>query len=178
VYSGLHAPFVVNACGASAALAGLAGAPTLPLRLHRSLRIALAAPQGLSRTVLARGVRLVPHRDGTVTLLGDPSEVRDASLRPVAGEVAGLLDAASAALPSLARWPLALRDAVSARLIWGPDDLPLLGETETAGYFLATAFRDDTVLLAPAASLLLADLVTRQAPAIAMSPFSPARFNL
>lgn len=175
----LHAPFVVNAFGASAALSGLAGAPALPLRLHRSLRIELAAPQGLPRTVLARGMKLVPRRDGTVTLLGDPSEVRDASLRPGAGEVARLLDAASAALPSLARWPLAIPDALSARLHLGaPDDLPLLGETETAGYFLATAFRDDTVLLAPAASLLLADLVTRQAPAIAMNPFSPARFNL
>jgi hypothetical protein len=59
-----------------------------------------------------------------------------------------------------------------------PDGLPLAGETDVEGMFLATAWGSDELLLAPAAARVAADLVTGQEPPIPVAPFAPARYGL
>ena len=62
--------------------------------------------------------------------------------------------------------------------IRAPDGLPLAGETDVEGLFLATAWGSDELLLAPAAARLVADLVTGREPPIPAAPFVPGRYGL
>ena len=57
-----------------------------------------------------------------------------------------------------------------------PDDLPLLGETETPRVFTATGHFRNGILLAPVTARIMANLITGQPAGIDISAFSPARF--
>ncbi len=57
-----------------------------------------------------------------------------------------------------------------------PDDLPLLGETETGGAFIATGHFRNGILLAPVTARIIADLVMGRPAGLDISPFSPLRF--
>jgi glycine oxidase len=58
-----------------------------------------------------------------------------------------------------------------------PDDLPLLGNSETPGIFIASGHFRNGILLAPITASLMADLITGKTPAMDISPFSPSRFS-
>jgi D-amino-acid dehydrogenase len=59
------------------------------------------------------------------------------------------------------------------------DDLPILGRAaRMQNLVLATGHGMLGVTMSAATGLLIAELVTGQAPTIDLAPFSPARFNL
>ena len=58
-----------------------------------------------------------------------------------------------------------------------PDDLPILGATSTAGYFVATGHFRDGILLTPVTAHILAQLITGVQPDYDISGFSPRRFS-
>jgi glycine oxidase len=57
-----------------------------------------------------------------------------------------------------------------------PDDLPILGQSETAGVFIASGHFRNGILLAPITAKIMADLIAGKTPALDISAFSPSRF--
>ncbi|MGA2695949.1 MAG: FAD-dependent oxidoreductase, partial [Terriglobales bacterium] len=58
-----------------------------------------------------------------------------------------------------------------------PDALPIMGETEIQGYFLATGHFRDGILLAPATARVMAQLIVGRTPEIDIAAFSPLRYS-
>jgi glycine oxidase len=167
---------VVNATGAWAAqLGGVPPAPVVPVRGQLVALDASHDPDRLTRFISAPDVYVVPRRDGTI-VVGSTAERVGFDARPTAAGVAGLIGKATRLVPAVAEY--ALLEAWAGLRPSPPDDIPLLGETAVPGYFLATGFYKTGILLAPAAAVILADLLTGQAPPLPPTPFSPARFNL
>ena len=123
-------------------------------------------------TVLASDdVYLVPR--GRSILVGATVEHTGFRKELTAAGVAGLLSAAMALAPSLAR---ARVPCAWAGLRPGtPDGLPILGESPIRGLFLAAGHFRNGVLLAPLTARLMADAIAGT-PARALSEFSPQRF--
>ena len=167
---------VVNAAGAWAShLGGVPEAPIVPVRGQLVALDASRDPDRLTRFVSAPDVYLVPRRDGTI-VLGSTSERVGFDARPTAAGVAGLIGKAARFVPTA--FDYTFLEAWGGLRPASPDDVPILGETAVGGYFLAAGFHKTGVLLAPAAAVLLADLLTGSAPALPPAPFSPARFDL
>jgi glycine oxidase len=57
------------------------------------------------------------------------------------------------------------------------DGLPILGATDTPGYFVATGHFRDGILLAPITAEIMADEVTGKASQHDIAAFSPQRFG-
>jgi glycine oxidase len=57
-----------------------------------------------------------------------------------------------------------------------PDNLPLIGMTETPGAFIATGHFRNGILLAPVTAQLVSDLIVGRPPGLDLSAFSPSRF--
>ena len=128
--------------------------------------------EGPFPTVLASDeVYLVPR--GRSILVGATVEHTGFRKQLTAEGVAGLLSAAMALAPSLAK---ARVTCAWAGLRPGtPDGLPILGESPIRGLFLAAGHFRNGVLLAPLTAHLLADAVTG-ASSPDLSDFSPDRF--
>jgi glycine oxidase len=57
-----------------------------------------------------------------------------------------------------------------------PDDLPILGETSRAGYFVAAGHYRDGILLAPITAQVMTSVLLREPPSQDLTAFSPSRF--
>jgi glycine oxidase len=57
-----------------------------------------------------------------------------------------------------------------------PDALPILGATETPGYYVATGHFRDGILLAPITAQVMAEVITETNCGYDLTAFSPARF--
>lgn len=128
----------------------------------------------LFRFVLSPGLALVPRRDGTL-LASAPDDPEAFGLRPTAEAVARALTLSGRLLPGAARAGLASVARLAAEA--APDGLPVLGESARPGLHLLGALGPDEVLLTPAVSVLLADVLTGQAPPLPPGAFSPSRFG-
>ncbi len=132
-------------------------------------------PDRPGRLLVSSGVRLVPRRDGTLVALGRAG--RDGrTARCCAGRLAALLQDLRRLVPASTAWEGG--ESGAALELRAPDGLPLAGETDVEGMFLATAWGSDELLLAPAAARLVADLVTGHEPPVPAAPFAPARYGL
>jgi glycine oxidase len=58
-----------------------------------------------------------------------------------------------------------------------PDDLPILGETTTPGYFVATGHFRNGILLTPVTAHVMAQVITGAQPDHDLARFSPLRFQ-
>jgi len=171
----VRAEVVVNAAGARAGLlTGVPPLPVVPVRTPLLLLDAAADPERLSRFVHGRNCSFVPRRDGTLVVAG-PGGGTGLDPRLTAGEGAALLAEAVRILPAAAAYPVLA--AWSSPSAGSPDGGPILGETALAGLVVAAGEGRDEILLAPAAALLLADLLTGKTPPLPPGPFSPARFG-
>lgn len=153
----------------------IAGAPRLLLAASSRpwLRLDAAAdPDRPARLLVSRGACLVPRRDGTALVLGQPGPP-DPPARVSAGRVSTLLSELRRLVPASPEWRLV--EAGAATEHGAPDRVPVLGETATSGLFLATAWGPDELLLAPAAAAVAADLVTGKIPPLGAAPFAPVR---
>jgi glycine oxidase len=141
--------------------------------------LAVSLPPSLPLRVVVRtpNIYIVPRTSGPSSgraIIGATVEDAgfDKTLHPA--DIAHLRSLAAALLPPLADAPqleawAGLRPAT-------PDGLPLLGALPTLpNHFIASGHYRDGILLAPATAHVMAQLLSGEAPAVDLAPFSPAR---
>ena len=164
---------IVNCAGA---WSGQIGPHAFPTRPVKGQMLCLAMP---SRTLLKHVIRspqayLIPRSDGRL-LVGATVEESGFDKRTDPATIQRLHHAAVALVPEL-RNARFLDDWAGLRP-GTPDAMPILGETSTAGYYVATGHFRDGILLAPITATVMADVIEGHTPHFDLSPFSPARFR-
>jgi len=132
-----------------------------------------------SRTLLKHVIRspkvyLIPRSDGRL-LVGATVEEAGFDKRTDIATIQRLHKAAIAVVPKL-RGAKILEDWAGLRP-GTPDALPILGPTETPGYYVATGHFRDGILLAPITAQVMAQVTTGNKCNYDLAPFSPARFS-
>ena len=163
---------VVNCAGA---WSGQIGPHAFPPRPVKGQMLYLAMP---SRTLLKHVIRspeayLIPRSDGRL-LVGTTVEEAGFDKRTDIAAIQRLHRAALALVPEL-RNARFLEDWAGLRP-GTPDALPILGETSTPGYYVATGHFRDGILLAPITAEVMADVMEGRSPELDLTAFSPARF--
>ncbi|GAC1478030.1 MAG: glycine oxidase ThiO [Candidatus Dormibacteria bacterium] len=171
----LRAEEVVIATGAwSASWAESLRIP-IPVRPVRGQMLALKTGGSALRNVVFSDAGYLVSKPEGLTYVGATEEEAGFDARPTAGGVAGLLAAVPRLAPGLTHAEFSgawagLRPAT-------PDRLPLLGRVQGwQGVTLATGHFRNGILLAPVTGLLIADLLRRERPRLALEAFDPARF--
>lgn len=146
----------------------------LPIEPVRGQMLLFAAgPAELRRMVMRQGKYLIPRRDGRV-LVGSTLEQVGFDRLPTAAAYAQLHAAALQILPALADY--ALEAQWSGLRPGSPKGVPFIGRLPgfDNAWIDAGHFRNG-VVLAPAATRLLADLLLARAPILDPLPYAPAR---
>ena len=166
------APAVVNCAGA---WAGGIGPHRFPVRPVKGQMLAAVGGPRLKHVVRAEKVYLVPRSDGRL-VIGSTLEEVGYNKQTEVNTIQRLFHAALEVAPGLAEskvhgdWA-GLRPGT-------PDDLPILGQAELEGYFVATGHFRDGILLAPITAQVMTDTITGRTPAYDLKSFSPARFHI
>jgi glycine oxidase len=166
-----HAPMVVNCAGAWAGQVPPGHFPTRPVK--GQMLSVVGAPFKLQHVIRAPEVYLVPRSDGRI-LIGATLEEAGYDKRTVPETIQRMHRAAIAMFPGL-RGARVL-EAWAGLRPGTPDAMPILGATETRGYFVATGHFRDGILLAPVTAHLMAQVITNSKPDCNLGPFSPDRF--
>jgi glycine oxidase len=127
----------------------------------------------LQHVIRSPDVYLVPRSDGRI-VIGATIENVGFDKRTDPDTIHGLHQAAIRMLPGLKNSPL--HDAWAGLRPGAPDDLPVLGSTDTPGYFIASGHYRDGILLAPVTAHVMAQLITGQETDYDLAAFTPARF--
>jgi glycine oxidase len=144
----------------------------LGLRPVKGQLLRLRGPRLLTRVVRTPEVYLVPREDGEL-LVGATMEEMGFDVTATAGPVMDLLRCAWEVLPGI--YDLELVE-VSAGLRSAVDDhLPVVGETEIEGLFVASGHFRSGVLLAPATAYHLSRWILEGLPPRELEPFTPRR---
>lgn len=160
---------VVNCAGG---WAGGLGPYRFPVRPVKGQMLAVVGGPKLKHVVRAQHVYLVPRSDGRI-VIGSTLEEAGFNKQTYAATIEGLLRSATQLVPALAQ---ARQHEAWAGLRPGtPDNLPILGESPTKGYFFATGHYRDGILLAPATAGIMRDTIMGE-DSNAIVPFSPIRF--
>lgn len=165
----VHAARFVDCTGAWAA--------DVTPRKGQMLAVSLPADLPLRMVVRTPDIYIVPRAAGpapiraiigaTVEDAGFDKEVHSTDIAKLQSQAAGFLPQLTAA-PVLDAWA-GLRPAT-------PDGLPLLGPSPGhPNHFIAAGHYRNGILLAPATAHVMAQLLTGEAPAIDLIPFSPSR---
>ena len=162
-------------CGAGA-WAGSFSTHHFPTRPVKGQMLAVASAQhDLVRHVIRTPeVYLVPRSDGRI-VIGSTLEEAGFDKRIDADTIQHLHQAAIRLVPTL--------EAARVLEAWAglrpgtPDDLPILGATNTPGYFVATGHFRDGILLTPVTALVMAQVITGAKPDYDISAFAPLRFQ-
>lgn len=168
-----RAPIVVNCAGA---WAGSFPPDHFPARPMKGQMLSVAAPsRDLVRHVIrAPEIYLVPRSDGRI-LIGATVENVGFDKRTVADTIQRMHQAAIHLVPALGQ---ARRLEAWAGLRPGsPDNLPMLGESQTPGYFVASGHFRDGILLAPVTAHVMAQMITGANAEYDIAQFSPLRFQ-
>ena len=168
----LAAPKVVNCAGAWSGAIAPHPFPTRPVK-GQMLCLVMPPSDLLEHVVRTPKVYLIPRSDGRL-LVGATVEEAGFDKRTVPSTIQRQHQAALELVPKL-RDARILEDWAGLRP-GTPDDLPILGATETPGYYVATGHFRDGILLAPITAEVMGDVIEGRAPTIDLSPFSPARF--
>jgi glycine oxidase len=168
-----RAPKVVNCAGA---WSGQIGPHAFPTRPVKGQMLCLISP---SRNLLKHVIRapeayLIPRSDGRI-LVGTTVEEAGFDKRTGIAAIQRLHRAAIDLVPEL-RTAKILEDWAGLRP-GTPDALPILGPTQTPGYYVATGHFRDGILLAPITAQVMADVITGKEPAYDLDAFSPSRFS-
>jgi glycine oxidase len=148
------------------------GAPVRP----RKGQMLYVAPQAilLQHVLRAPEVYLVPRSSGKILIGATVEDVGfDKSVNPLV--IDQLVSAAAKYLPALASAPI-LQSWAGLRP-GTPDDLPIIGPTNTPRLFVATGHFRNGILLAPITAQIMADLVQGRPFSQDIRAFSPARFR-
>jgi glycine oxidase len=167
------APCVVNCAGAWAGNLSTHRFPTRPVK-GQMLAVACARHNVLRHVIRAPDVYLVPRSDGRI-LIGSTLEEAGYDKRTDAETIRRLHQAAIRLVPALGQARV-LEDWAGLRP-GTPDDLPMLGATDTPGYFVATGHFRDGILLTPVTAHVMAQAITGVQPDYDIAMFSPLRFH-
>jgi len=167
------APCVVNCAGAWAGSFSTHHFPTRPVK-GQMLAVASAQHDVVCHVIRAPEVYLVPRSDGRI-VIGSSLEEAGFDKRTDANTIQRLHQAAIRLVPALQEARI-LEDWAGLRP-GTPDDLPILGATNTPGYFVATGHFRDGILLTPATAHVMAQVITGEKPDYDISAFSPLRFG-
>ncbi|MCE8043492.1 glycine oxidase ThiO [Halomonas daqingensis] len=128
--------------------------------------------QLLERVVLADGRYLIPRGDGRV-LIGSTLEEADFDKTPTGDARESLRQSALAMLPALA--DCAIEHHWAGLRPAAPDGIPFIGELpKTRGLFVNAGHYRNGLVLAPAASRLVVDMMLRRPPLIDPAPYAPS----
>jgi glycine oxidase len=168
-----HAAKVVNCAGA---WSGQIPPHAFPTRPVKGQMLCLIMP---SRTLLKHVVRspeayLIPRSDGRL-LVGATVEEAGFDKRTDLATIQRLHEAAISLVPKLG--DAKILESWAGLRPGTPDALPILGETTTPGYFVATGHFRDGILLAPITAEVMAAVIEGRQPEYDLAPFSPARFQ-
>jgi glycine oxidase len=164
------APTVVNCAGA---WAGCVEPHKFPVRPVKGQMLAIVGGPPLKHVIRAEEVYLVPRSDGRI-VIGSTLEEAGYNKQTEVSTIQRLFKAAVEVVPSLAESKIhedwaGLRPGTA-------DDLPILGETSTPGYFVAAGHYRDGILLAPITAQVMTDVILQKTPSQDLTAFSPARF--
>jgi len=167
------APKVVNCAGA---WSGQIAPYALPTRPVKGQMLCLVMPKRdlIRHVIRSPQAYLIPRSDGRL-LVGATVEEAGFDKRTDPTTIQRLHRAAVALVPQLANAKI-LEDWAGLRP-GTPDALPILGETTTPGYFVATGHFRDGILLAPITAKVMAAVIEGRTPEHDLTAFSPARFQ-
>jgi glycine oxidase len=166
------APKVVNCAGA---WSGQIAPQPFPTRPVKGQMLCLAMPsRGLVKHVIrSPKAYLIPRSDGRL-LVGATVEEAGFDKRTDPATMQRFHRAAIQLVPQLEGARI-LEDWAGLRP-GTPDALPILGATETRGYYVATGHFRDGILLAPITAEVMTAVVEDREPDYDLSAFSPVRF--
>jgi glycine oxidase len=147
------------------------GAPVRP----RKGQMLYVLPQAslLQHVLRTPEVYVVPRSSGKILIGATVEDVGfDKSVDPSA--IQQLLTDAAKYLPELSSAPIT--QSWAGLRPGTPDDLPIIGPTDTPRVFAATGHFRNGILLAPVTAQIVADLIHDRSSALDISRFSPARF--
>jgi glycine/D-amino acid oxidase-like deaminating enzyme len=168
IYSGA---IVVNCAGA---WAGCIAPHKFPVRPVKGQMVALVGGPKLQHVIRGDEVYLVPRSDGRI-VIGSTLEDAGYNKQTEVNTIQRLLHGARELVPALAN--ARVHEDWAGLRPGTPDNLPILGETSTRGYFIASGHYRDGILLAPITAQVMANLIVGKPSTHDLGPFSPARFD-
>jgi glycine oxidase len=172
VKTAFHAAKVVNCAGAWSGKIAPHAFPTRPVK-GQMLCLVMPSRNLIKHVVRSPEAYLIPRSDGRL-LVGATVEEAGFDKRTDLATIQRLHRAAIALVPKLADAKI-LEDWAGLRP-GTPDALPILGQTQTPGYFVATGHFRDGILLAPSTADVMAAIIEGRKPEYDLAAFSPARF--
>ena len=162
---------VVNCMGA---WAGGFGPQKFPLRPVKGQMLAVVEGPPLKHVVRGEEVYLVPRSDGRI-VIGSTLEDAGFNKQTDVSTIQQLLHAARELVPALAN--AKVHEDWAGLRPGTPDNLPILGETATRGYFVASGHYRDGILLTPITAQLMTDIILSRTLAYDLSAFASSRFS-
>jgi glycine oxidase len=167
-----HAAKVVNCAGAWSGQILPHPFPTRPVK-GQMLCLLMPSHARLKHVIRSADAYLIPRSDGRL-LVGATVEEAGFDKRTDLATIQRFHHAALELVPEL-------RDGKILESWAGlrpgtPDALPIVGETGSPGYFVATGHFRDGILLAPITAEVVAAVIDGRTPEYDLSAFSPARF--
>ena len=173
IKTSFHAAKIVNCAGAWSGQIPPHAFPTRPVK-GQMLCLIMPSRALLKHVIRSPDVYLIPRSDGRL-LVGATVEEAGFDKRTDRDTIQRLHHAAVALVPKLADAKI-LEDWAGLRP-GTPDALPILGATETPGYYVATGHFRDGILLAPITAQIMADVITDVKPDHDLTKFAPSRFS-
>jgi glycine oxidase len=172
----IEASRVVLAAGCwSGAVQGVPDEDVPPVRPVKGQILRLrGAADLIGRTIRGGSVYILPRGDGRV-VVGGTVEERGFDTAVIAGAVYELLRDARALVPDIAE--LELVEASAGLRPGSPDNMPMVGDSTTAGLIVATGHYRNGYLLAPTTADAVAGVLAGGRWPEATRPWSPARFR-
>ena len=164
------AAVVVNCAGA---WAGCIAPYRFPVRPVKGQMLAVVGGPALKHVVRSEKVYLVPRSDRRL-VIGSTLEDAGYNKQTSVNTIQQLFHAAIELAPGLSESKV--HEAWAGLRPGTPDDLPILGETSTSGYFVATGHLRDGILLAPITAQIMTKLVLGNSPGYDLAHFGPSRF--
>jgi glycine oxidase len=172
------APVVINCAGAWAGGIPPHHFPIKPVRGQMLAVVPVDHHAGreplLRHVVRAPAVYIVPRSDGRL-LIGSTLEDAGFDKHTDAATIQSLHQEAANLAPAIGQ--CRMLEAWAGLRPGSEDEMPLLGATATAGYFVAAGHYTNGILLAPATARFMGELVRGLKPQIDLSAFSPLRFH-
>jgi glycine oxidase len=165
------AEIVVNCAGAWAN--EFDGAPVQPVK-GQMLSVLPQHKPAIHRILKSGEIYLVPRSDGRVTI-GATIEHAGYDKRVDPAVIQRQHQLAADLVPALGR--ARITEAWAGLRPGTPDQLPIMGVSDTPGYFLNTGHYRDGILLAPASARLMTQLITGAELDLDLDAFSPARLS-
>jgi glycine oxidase len=166
------AGMVVNCCGAWSGQIGPLRLPTRPVK-GQMLSVVSEKKNLLTHVIRGEHVYLVPRSDGRI-LIGATVEEAGFDKRVDPAVIKHLHQKAGELVPEMAT--ARIHEAWAGLRPSTQDDLPILGATSIANYFVATGHFRNGILLAPVTAKIITSVICDEAPGWAIDSFASSRF--